>query len=151
MMSLFKTSLIAAAALAVAAPALAADPVVEQALSAGKVGEQWDGYLGFVSAPSGDLKAAVDAINIKRRAGYTQVAAARNVTVDQFAQTTACQTLRAVRAGPLHGPVQAEGRRLADPQGIGIDHPRLLRVSSPCNGDLSGLTFTVVDSGDPPS
>jgi uncharacterized protein YdbL (DUF1318 family) len=102
MMNLSKTSLIAAAALAVAAPALAADPVVEQALSAGKVGEQWDGYLGFVSPPSGDLKAAVDAINIKRRAGYTQVAAARNVTVDQFAQTTACQTLRAVKPGQVY-------------------------------------------------
>jgi uncharacterized protein YdbL (DUF1318 family) len=61
-----KTALIAAA-LAAATPALAADPIVEQALAAGTIGEQWDGYLGFVSTPSGDLKAAVDAINIKRR------------------------------------------------------------------------------------
>jgi len=91
-----------AAALAVAAPVLAADPVVESALSSGTVGEQWDGYLGFVSAPSPDLKAAVDAINIKRRAGYTQIAAARNVTVDQFAQTTACSTLRAVKPGQAY-------------------------------------------------
>ena len=91
-----------AAALAVAAPVLAADPVVESALSSGTVGEQWDGYLGFVSAPSADLKAAVDAINIKRRAGYTQIAAARNVTVDQFAQTTACSTLRAVKPGQAY-------------------------------------------------
>lgn len=95
--------MIAAAALALAgAPALAADPIVEQALSGGTVGEQWDGYLGFVSSPSADLKAAVDAINIKRRAGYTQIAAARNVTVDQFAQTTACQTLRAVKPGQAY-------------------------------------------------
>jgi uncharacterized protein YdbL (DUF1318 family) len=82
-----------------AVPALAADPVVEAALTAGTVGEQWDGYLGFVSAPSADVKAAVDAINIKRRAGYTQIASSRGVTVDQFAQTTACSTLRAVKAG----------------------------------------------------
>ncbi|KQX18229.1 MULTISPECIES: YdbL family protein [unclassified Sphingomonas] len=98
-----RTVMIAAAALALAgAPALAADPIVEQALSGGTVGEQWDGYLGFVSSPSADLKAAVDAINIKRRAGYTQIAAARNVTVDQFAQTTACQTLRAVKPGQAY-------------------------------------------------
>jgi len=102
MRKIFGTAIIAAAALAVASPLLAADPVVEQALSAGAVGEQWDGYLGFVSAPSSDLKAAVDAINIKRRAGYTQIAASRNVTVDQFAQTTACQTLRAVKPGQAY-------------------------------------------------
>lgn len=94
--------MIVAAALAVASPALAADPIVESALSSGTVGEQWDGYMGFVSAPSGDLKAAVDAINIKRRAGYTQIAAARNVTVDQFAQTTACSTLRSVKSGQAY-------------------------------------------------
>ena len=102
MMRLSNIALIAAAALAVATPALAADPIVEQALSAGTIGEQWDGYIGFVSAPSGDLKAAVDAINIKRRAGYTQIAAARNVTVDQFAQTTACSTLRTVKPGQAY-------------------------------------------------
>lgn len=102
MRKIFGTDIVAAAALAVASPLLAADPVVEQALSSGTVGEQWDGYLGFVSAPSSDLKAAVDAINIKRRAGYTQIAASRNVTVDQFAQTTACQTLRAVKPGQAY-------------------------------------------------
>lgn len=93
------TVVAATVALAIAVPTFAAAPVVEAALSSGTVGEQWDGYLGFVSPPSADLKAAVDAINIKRRAGYTQIAAARNVTVDQFAQTTACQTLRAVKPG----------------------------------------------------
>ena len=96
------TIITAALALAMVSPAIAAEPIVESALSAGTVGEQWDGYIGFVSAPSGDLKAAVDAINIKRRAGYTQIAAARNVTVDQFAQTTACSTLRAVKPGQAY-------------------------------------------------
>jgi len=82
--------------------ALAADPVVEAALESGAVGEQWDGYLGFVRPPAPEVKAAVDAINIKRRAGYTQIAAARNVTVDQFAQTTACSTLRGVKPGQAY-------------------------------------------------
>ncbi len=91
-----------AALMASSAPALAAEPIVEAALSSGAVGEQWDGYLGFVRAPSADLKAAVDAINIKRRAGYTQIASARAVTVDQFAQTTACSTLRTVKPGQAY-------------------------------------------------
>jgi uncharacterized protein YdbL (DUF1318 family) len=77
--------------------ALAADPAVDSALQSGVIGEQWDGYLGFVRPPSSDVKAAVDAINIRRRAGYTQIAASHNVTVDQFGQTTACNTLKSVK------------------------------------------------------
>lgn len=102
MMSMFRTVMIAATLVVAGSPALAADPIIESGLSSGVIGEQWDGYIGFVRPASGDLKAAVDAINIKRRAGYTQIAAARNVTVDQFAQTTACQTLRAVKAGQAY-------------------------------------------------
>jgi len=102
MMSMFRTVMIAATLAVAASPALAADPIVESGLSSGAIGEQWDGYIGFVRPASGELKAAVDAINIKRRAGYTQIAAARNVTVDQFAQTTACQTLRAVKPGQAY-------------------------------------------------
>lgn len=122
MMRKSNIALIAAAALAIASPALAADPIVEQALSAGTVGEQWDGYLGFVSSPSGDLKAAVDAINIKRRAGYTQIAAARNVTVDQFAQTTACSTLRTVKAGQAYKLKDGGWQRRAGSEAITPDY-----------------------------
>jgi len=114
--------MIAAVVLAAASPVLAADPVVEAALSSGAVGEQWDGYLGFVTAPSGDLKAAVDAINIKRRAGYTQIAAARNVTVDQFAQTTACSTLRAVKAGQAYRLKDGGWRKRSGSESITPDY-----------------------------
>ena len=104
-----------------AAPVLAAEPVVEAALSSGAIGEQWDGYLGFVKAPSPDLKAAVDAINIKRRAGYTSIAAQRNVTVDQFAQTTACSTLRGVKAGQAY-KLQDGGWRTRGSENIAPDY-----------------------------
>ena len=114
--------MLAAALLAVASPALAADPVVEQALTAGAVGEQWDGYLGFVSPPPGDLKAAVDAINIKRRAAYTQIAAARNVTVDQFAQTTGCSLLRAVKPGQAYKLRDAGWRKRVGGEAITPDY-----------------------------
>ncbi|HEY0271009.1 MAG TPA: YdbL family protein [Sphingomonas sp.] len=75
------------------------DPAVEAALSSGAVGEQSDGYLGFARPPSGDLKAKVDAINIKRREGYTQVAQAKNVPIEAFAASIACKTLAGTRPG----------------------------------------------------
>ncbi|TZG25147.1 YdbL family protein [Sphingomonas montanisoli] len=102
-------------------PVLAAEPVVEAALSSGAIGEQWDGYLGFVKAPSPDLKSAVDAINIKRRAGYTSIAAQRNVTVDQFAQTTACSTLRGVKPGQAY-KLQDGGWRTRAGENIAPDY-----------------------------
>ena len=72
---------------------------VEAALASGSVGEQADGYLGFAQAPSPGLKAEVDAINIKRRQGYTQVAQAKNVPIEAFAVSIGCRTLANLKAG----------------------------------------------------
>ncbi|QCI79214.1 DUF1318 domain-containing protein [Hankyongella ginsenosidimutans] len=97
---MLRTTLIAAL-IAVTAPALAqtADPVIEAARNAGKVGEQADGYLGLVSGGDADLKARVDQINIKRKAVYTDLAAKRGVTINEVAAATACQLFRD-RVGP---------------------------------------------------
>lgn len=81
-------------AFAGAAHAQDSDPVVEQARAAGTVGEQADGYLGIAKAGSSDLKGRVDAINIKRRAIYTDLAAKRGVTVQEVAAATACELLQ---------------------------------------------------------
>lgn len=77
--------------LAAVAQAQAADPAVEAARAQGAVGEQADGYLGFAKQPSADIKARVDAINIKRRAFYTDLAAKRGVTVQEVAAATGCE------------------------------------------------------------
>ena len=74
------------AALAVApAAAIAMDSksAVDQAKAQGIVGEQADGFLGFVK-PSNDpaLKAAVDDINQGRAALYRQAAAKNGVPVE---------------------------------------------------------------------
>ncbi len=92
---------IAALALGVAGAALAqSGGAVASALSSGAVGEQADGYLGFRNPPSEGLKAEVEAINIKRRAAYTQLAAQRGVTVKDVAATVGCETLQTrVQAG----------------------------------------------------
>jgi uncharacterized protein len=42
--------------------------------ASGLVGEQADGYLGLVGSGSADVRARVDAINIQRRAYYTDLA-----------------------------------------------------------------------------
>lgn len=73
--------------------------VVASARTSGLVGEQADGYLGFVKPPSAELKAAVDAINIKRRAIYTDIAAKQNATVQEVATARGCDQL-AKRVGP---------------------------------------------------
>ena len=67
--------------------------LVSEALADGSVGEQADGYLGIRGTASGDLRAEVDAINIKRRAAYTQRAAQKGATVKEVAAAVGCETL----------------------------------------------------------
>jgi uncharacterized protein len=66
-----------------AAYALDAKSAVDAAKAAGVVGEQADGFLGFVK-PSSDtaLKAAVEEINQGRAALYRQAAAKNSVSVE---------------------------------------------------------------------
>lgn len=98
-MTRFVFSFVAAAALAAGGVALAQGPAVEAALASGAVGEQFDGYLGFAKPPSPELRAEVDAINIKRRQGYTQVAQAKNVPIEAFAASVGCKSLAALKPG----------------------------------------------------
>jgi uncharacterized protein YdbL (DUF1318 family) len=91
---------LAGLSLMAAVPAAAQmDNEVEAALNAGTVGEQADGYLGFARPTSPGLKAKVDAINIKRRQGYTQVAQAKNVPIEAFAASIGCHTLAGLKQG----------------------------------------------------
>ncbi len=76
--------------------AQAADAVVEAARASGHAGEQADGYLGIVKPGGpGELKAHVDAINIQRRAIFTDTASAKpGVTVADVGAAAACQQFR---------------------------------------------------------
>lgn len=58
--------------------------------SSGSVGEQADGYLGVVGQASAGVRDQVSAINIKRRAFYTDIARNRGATVQEVAVKTAC-------------------------------------------------------------
>ncbi len=87
------------AAGAFVAVAQAQASTVAAAIDAGTIGEQADGYLGLRGSASAQLSAEVEAINIKRRAGYTQLAEQRGVTVKDVAAAVGCKTL-ANRVGP---------------------------------------------------
>ena len=65
----------------------------------GKVGEQPDGYLGVVGSADAALRAQVDAVNIKRRAYYTDLASKRGAKIEEVAATTACELFRS-KVGP---------------------------------------------------
>ncbi len=67
--------------------AVAADAktLTDQAKSSGAVGERADGYLGVVSSASSELQAAVDEINIRRKAVYARLAQQQNVSISVVA------------------------------------------------------------------
>ncbi|KTE22028.1 hypothetical protein ATE67_05195 [Sphingopyxis sp. H050] len=88
------------AAVAIAVPPAMAqrDPAYEAARSGGLIGEQPDGYLGFVSSPTPAVRDIVSDINIKRKAAYTSGAPAGS-TVEQFAFITGCNLILKTRPG----------------------------------------------------
>ncbi|HEX7872269.1 MAG TPA: YdbL family protein [Sphingobium sp.] len=98
----------------VSSRASAQTPAVSAAIADGSVGEQSDGYLGVNGSVSADVRSGVEAINIKRRAAYTDLAAKRGVTVSDMAAATGCQTLAGrVKQGQAYriasGPWQTKG------------------------------------------
>ena len=90
--------LLVAAALSTAAWAQR-DPAYAAARAAGEVGEQPDGYLGLAGGGSGELRALVNAINIQRKAAYTQKAQATGATVEQLAFTSGCNQIAQTKPG----------------------------------------------------
>jgi uncharacterized protein len=70
-----------------------------QLRATGQVGEQADGYLGLVGSAPAAVRSQMDAVNIQRRAAYTELAGRRGVTIEEAAAATACQIF-ASRIGP---------------------------------------------------
>jgi uncharacterized protein YdbL (DUF1318 family) len=62
--------------------------------ASGAAGEQADGYMGLVANAPSDVRAKVEAVNIRRRAHYTDLAARRGVKIEEAAATVACEILR---------------------------------------------------------
>ena len=103
------------AALGAQSPAL-----VTQARAGGLVGERYDGYLGFVRAPSEALSRQVGAINIKRRALYTDLAQRRGVAAQAVGISAGCALLARVAVGEAYQLSEGPWRR----RGAGEPVPR---------------------------
>lgn len=96
---LAKSLLAGALALTLAGGAMLASAqgvsAIETAKAQGVIGETWEGYIDFAKTPSNAVRAEVEALNIKRRAAYTQLASQRGATVQEVALKTACQIFAA--------------------------------------------------------
>jgi uncharacterized protein YdbL (DUF1318 family) len=94
------------------AQSAATKAMVDAAKARGAVGEQGDGYLGFV-APSTDpaLAAAVAEINQGRATVYRDTAMKTNVSVEVAAQATAQQLFTRLPAGQYFRPLDGNWTR----------------------------------------
>jgi hypothetical protein len=79
--------------------AFAQSSIVTDAVRNGVVGETSAGYLGFAQTPSGELRAQVDAINLRRRARYSELAQESGATRARVAFETACRVLAGLDQG----------------------------------------------------
>jgi uncharacterized protein len=110
-MKLFlKAAVLAMATFALPVIAQAPDPILEAARVKGLIGEQADGYLGFVTTTANaELKAHVSQINIKRKAFYTDLAGKRNVSPNEVGGATACELFK-TRVGENHFYMDETGK-----------------------------------------
>jgi len=95
-----------------------ASPLVAQpttnlllAVQAGQVGERYDGYMGFAVAPSPEVRRQVQAINLRRRNLYIELAGRRNVTAEVVGIATGCQLLRGLTPGEAYQLADGVWRR----------------------------------------
>jgi len=100
--------------IAVAVPAAAQNsPAIRAAKAAGQVGERYDGYIGFASYLPAETRRQVEAVNIRRRSHYANLAAARGVSPQDVGITAGCVTLRTVQVGEAYLLADNRWRRRA--------------------------------------
>jgi uncharacterized protein YdbL (DUF1318 family) len=86
-------------------------PAVDVARQTALIGERYDGYLGLVVTPSPGLRSQVAAINIRRRALYSNLAASRGVSPEEVGITAGCQLLARVQVGQAYMLADRHWRR----------------------------------------
>ena len=68
---------------------------------AGQVGERFDGYLGYAVSPPASVQRQVQAINIRRRSLYVDLAGRRGVTPEVAGIATGCELLARTQVGEV--------------------------------------------------
>jgi uncharacterized protein YdbL (DUF1318 family) len=94
--------LIGLTALLLAGPAMAQTSALDTARRSGMIGERFDGYMGYAVPPSAMLRSQVEAINIRRRALYSNLAAQRGVSPQEVGITAGCTLLARVGVGQAY-------------------------------------------------
>ncbi len=105
--------LLIGAALALLPGSVTAQDAVIAARTSGIVGERYDGYLGVVGMLTPSLRSQVAAINIKRRALFSDLAARRGVTAQDVGVAAACTLLGRIAVGEVYQLSDGEWRRRA--------------------------------------
>lgn len=107
--------LTAAGALALSGAVAAASPAIENAKAQCIVGEQSDGYLGFIDASKADanLKREVRANNQQRKSIYADFAEKNGITVETAAAIFAEQQVNGAPSGQC----------VRDPSGVWLRKP----------------------------
>lgn len=77
-------------------------PALVEARRVGIVGERYDGYMGFAANPSDAVRRQVSAVNIRRRALYTDLATRRGVTPQLTGIATGCALLARLAVGEAY-------------------------------------------------
>jgi uncharacterized protein len=95
------------------------------AKSSGLVGEQMDGYIEAVSAPSASITALVSAINIKRKDVYFKVAQQTGARPDEAAFTGGCTNIKNTKPGEFYqAPDGSWAKRGADAPALNSKCPQ---------------------------
>lgn len=105
--------LLIAAGLAMAGAAPAQDSqMILSARKAGLIGERYDGYIGVV-APTipAELRRQVGAINIRRRALYSNLAERKGASPQEVGITAACSLFKRIAPGEYYLPPEGQWRR----------------------------------------
>lgn len=107
--------------LAVALPVAAqSSPAIRAAKDAGQVGERYDGFLGYASFLPANARREVDAVNIRRRAHFARLAAAKGVTPQEVGITAGCMTLASVQVGEAYLLADNAWRRRAAGESVPV-------------------------------
>jgi uncharacterized protein YdbL (DUF1318 family) len=110
---------LAAACFAIAALAsapAAAQQTAAELRSTALVGERFDGFMGLVAPAPDRIRSQMHAINIRRRAQYTDLARRRGARLEEVAVAAGCEIL-STRVLPGHFYMLPDGiwrRRRAD-------------------------------------
>lgn len=110
-------------ATAIAVPAAAQNsPAVRAAKAAGQIGERYDGFIGYASPVPPAARREADAVNIRRRAHFSRLAAAKGVSPLEVGITAGCMTLASVQVGEVYMLADNRWRRRGPGQAVPVPH-----------------------------